>query len=1174
LPPDFVERGRKLCAGAQFQEAVKVCRLGLLANPTEIEGRLVLGKALMALSRYDEVLAEMRVTLELDTDNPRALCLKGHALLRKGDALQASDVLARAMSAAPSDPEIRELYGEARRMREGLMGGGPTGAEAAPLAPPPRAGRRSDPAPVRGSTVPPHHVLEVGDKSGTIEIDPEIEGVEMEYSPRRQRTQEVSESSIELSTSDLLPSAGGSPFESVDGPFAPRSAAHSAIPPVEATVDQPVRKTAGWGAAPVRPPPAAQSPPIEEMFPEDEDGVSSLELIDPATGLPRAPGPGGWPPPPGRGMPRSRTEDMRMIRQGLGMSPEGSSPGRSMPDRRPQPMPVFVPGPAMPGPIPGPGMMAPTDRRPRPGGPPMPEPRFSIVRKRGIPLFVYALLALLVVGGAVLIGFKVRNSRLEGQIDSAVKSADRAAARDTYAGYMDALRAYERVVDAQDSGGHQAARAAIATRMAAELGEGYDQAAKLVAGLGQNSSQRAIAARGYLALADGDPAGARAAAAELAKLNPGLASSTYLTGRAALLEERASEAAEALRKAAETLQRPSVLIALARAEAALGRQAEAMAAIERANQLVPGHPHAAIWRARIMARGGALPSATEPEATLEGIIADSKLPDDKRKLGTAPGQAAWAALALAEVKLARGDRNAARVALATAQGSPAPRDPAFRSAMIEILVDFGDIAAAKAQVSQAVAERPQSTAVRVLAARVAMAAGDTAGAVAALEQAGDISKHPEALALRGRIRLLESSYDQAAADLDAALALRADLPPALIARAEVDLARNDPRTAQKRLQPLYGDGMSAPLEVVAAYAAALRLSGDAAGARTVLTKLGEQRPSDASDRRILVEQARVERAEGAFDKAAELYAKASAAAPGALEPRLEAAQLALDRGDPDGARSQLDALDKELGSGAVVVEAARAHIITGDHAGAAALLDRASKASAPAWKLARERGRLYLRQFDHARAIVELERAKSLESDDQETRALLMEAYVAGKNERGAARELVDVTKGFRGAAIVALARGMEALTRSLPRDAAGEFARSYNTSVDAKATPRELGRAAYWAGRSYYLDGDLKRAADWLGKALTRDASQADAHFLLGQIAYESGKGDVMIKRFEKSVELDPSGNPSAWYFIGEFHAGRKRNEQARAALQTYLDRWPSGDFAGDAKDLLAKLR
>ena len=64
------------------------------------------------------------------------------------------------------------------------------------------------------------------------------------------------------------------------------------------------------------------------------------------------------------------------------------------------------------------------------------------------------------------------------------------------------------------------------------------------------------------------------------------------------------------------------------------------------------------------------------------------------------------------------------------------------------------------------------------------------------------------------------------------------------------------------------------------------------------------------------------------------------------------------------------------------------------------------------------------------------------------------------------------------------------------------------------------------------------------------------------------------MLKHFTKSVELDPAGNPSAWYFIGEHHAGKKRVDQATTALETYLDRWPAGDFAADAKELLAKLR
>jgi tetratricopeptide (TPR) repeat protein len=157
---------------------------------------------------------------------------------------------------------------------------------------------------------------------------------------------------------------------------------------------------------------------------------------------------------------------------------------------------------------------------------------------------------------------------------------------------------------------------------------------------------------------------------------------------------------------------------------------------------------------------------------------------------------------------------------------------------------------------------------------------------------------------------------------------------------------------------------------------------------------------------------------------------------------------------------------------------------------------------------------------------------------------------------------------------MVAMARGMGSLVRERPRDATSELSRAYNLGIQAKATPRELGRAAYWVGRAYYLDGNLKKASEWLGKALSRDASLADAHFLLGQIAYENGQGELMLKHFERSVELDPAGNPSAWYFIGEHHAGKSRDEQARTALKNYLDRVPAGDFADDAKDLMSKLR
>jgi tetratricopeptide (TPR) repeat protein len=110
--PEFIQRGKVLIVRRQFQEAVKVCRLGLLAHPTYIEGRLVLGMALMALSRHDEVLGEMRVALELAPDNPMAHLLKGEALYHRRDFEQSFEVLERAQELDPLNEKVRKLLDE------------------------------------------------------------------------------------------------------------------------------------------------------------------------------------------------------------------------------------------------------------------------------------------------------------------------------------------------------------------------------------------------------------------------------------------------------------------------------------------------------------------------------------------------------------------------------------------------------------------------------------------------------------------------------------------------------------------------------------------------------------------------------------------------------------------------------------------------------------------------------------------------------------------------------------------------------------------------------------------------------------------------------------------------------------------------------------------------------
>ena len=211
---DFVTRGQALVSAGQFQEAVKVCRLGLLGRPTTVEGRVVLGQALLALKRFDEVLAEMRVALELDHSSVAAQVLKAEALLRKGDGHGAMDVLQRVRATAPSDPRIAQLIAEGERAvgrpnpaashpSVGFVGGKANATfsseESTKHYPHHGGNERTDDdelddtggsftrptslqTPKRNpqpDATPPPAVLAIGDRSGTVDIDPDLDGVEL-----------------------------------------------------------------------------------------------------------------------------------------------------------------------------------------------------------------------------------------------------------------------------------------------------------------------------------------------------------------------------------------------------------------------------------------------------------------------------------------------------------------------------------------------------------------------------------------------------------------------------------------------------------------------------------------------------------------------------------------------------------------------------------------------------------------------------------------------------------------------------------------------------------------------------------------------------------------------------------------------------------------------------------
>jgi len=1292
-PLDFVQRGQELVQLGQYQDAVKVCRLGLLAQPTSVDGRLVLANALMALHRYDEVLAEMRVALEVDSSNAYALTLRGEALLRKGDAAQAADVLARAADLDPSDVPIRNLLQEAQQQRvsappvrqpepefggpnesstkhypahSGLTGGPETASGHGPGVVTRPTDALSALGPSYGDTPPPE-VLAVGDRSGTIEIDPDLEGIEIPddlvdppIDPPRGGLGRSGESEImELRSDDLIEASGPQPIPSQDSPDAPTTAfdtggveqeptrafdphesdeetrafapppeseeeptvafapprsaalplasvphpqldepptadyrrgAFAAQSPFESEFEEDFSNSArgkgrsdyGTGAetAPETPrarpqpetPPPRQHPRRrgrgDEMFPGDESGLSNMErLLDsPAPGGQIAPEPDDdeFEPTIHRG---PVSDDMRVIRAGLGVrGAAGGDPLRRRPER-PQPRRGSIRRRER-DPFRETERSSRRSLRRRPEG-----ERYSTVGLRGLRrsklLYLYGAIAVVVVAGAVYGGLKLRDVRLDRQIRAEQAKAIKYAKTDTYAGYVKARDAYSRIVNVRKKRKHEAALARMQAAIAAEFGEGLVDAERLVARLGTFESVDAALARAYLALARSDVFVAARLADEVQKRYPRDSYAPYLKGRAALLAERPGEAAESFRMALRLTQRPMVYVGLGLAEAARSRYAEALAAFERVSDMVPGHPAATIERARAMAVSRKLPRELhDPEAELERLMGASVAAGDAVPL-VSPQQSAWAALALGEVKLSRGDLTAARLAMSQAHRMRPLTNWGFTKALVDGLLRVGEIRAAEAEAERAVERWPTYAEARILQAGVLLLRDNPDRALSSLEKLGGLSKHPAALTARGRAKLAKGELEAAAKDLDAALAISPNLRAAKVARADVHLRTGNAKAAADQLKAIYDQDATPEMGVI--YAAALRRTKQRDEARRILEKLLKQ--PNAS--RAYLELARLERDEGKVREARQAYGKAIELAPNAVVARREAALLALDTGDRTGAREAFEALARDApDDGKVLVEAARVYCMTGACAEAGRLLDRAEKTtSAPRWQIARERGRTLMSQGVTAEAVAELERAVSLNSEDGETRLLLIDAHLVLENPDDARRVLKAVLKKFPSQSASQLALGRFNLYEERTGEAMTAFVKARKLLEKDRAPARLVADVNYWIGRVNYYNDRLRSAAKLFQTAVKQDPGHVDAHFFRGLVQLDNSQWRGALESFQKATELNPEGGPDAWYFMGEAAFEARKYATAERAYEKYIKMAPTGAYVTEARGRLREL-
>jgi tetratricopeptide (TPR) repeat protein len=1281
---DFVSRGQALVAAGQFQEAVKVCRLGLLGRPTTVDGRVVLGQALLALKRYDEVLAEMRVALELDQSAVPALLLKGEALLRKGDVAPAIEVLHTARQLTPADPRIMQLLGEAEHgpaprvsgthpsvdfLGEGATvaypgktgdeSSGPEGYTKPTSMSSPGSARRSSKKRVVADPVRPP----VAELSGTVEVDPDLEGVEVED---------------EIDFDDLAapprPGRAGGPRGAVisargaGGPDGERGTAigkkptKQAVPatmPFQGDDDDdddialaetrspegrtmrapgaaPVPGARPPGAAPVpgaRPPGAAPVPgarppgatavrnavampsgvigeaPLPDRGPYSEapsfaargKGKSvppprSTPLSQQPAPLPqplsamtvRGPGAAGGPVAPPPGAPRAPIA--AALPTMTAASPPPPSPHAppapyGVPSAKPNlpTMAIAPPPPYQQEPLFGEGVGAPSwasatmmppqqhvdprsvraanEPTARPSeldpqilalmsGQPEPNPAVALdhvgltpqqkapktgMRKTRSPLQValWMLIGIVVIGGGVFAGFKIRNLRLEKQIVAARQRATDLAKDDMWKGWLDARDSLAEIVRASPTLGYRAALARTRALIAFEFGDGIADAKSEVDGLAGQGGLDGHLAAAYLALAMSDAKAAKTAADAALAASPDDPAAHYVAGNAALLAGDPKGAVTHMKTAFDKQPRPLYGVGLARAHAAAYSYEDAIAAVDKVLAGTADHPSAVIVRATVLAATGRIfpgsALANDVRAQLDRVVTQGKRPINEQKDGVSPAQVAFGHVALAQINFMRNDAKAAKSDLRLALGVNLD-DQRFAEEMLDTLIALGELATARSAADKALKDYPGSRRARISFARVMLGQGRAADAIDIIGKQADVLQLPDALALRGQAYLASGDITNAKADFDAVLKRVPLHEPATIGRAWLEIATGEVDAATKRVAQRYSDkGSSAALTVV--YAATLRRDpAQRETAKGILERL-VQNGGGFELARAQLELARIYRDLGDYRNARPAYAAAASA--GSLEARLEYGLLLIEDRDPIGGREMLDSLLRDAGERPpplLVIEGARARLLVGDHANAEKLIELADKMSAvERWKLDRERGRLALRRSQFPQAVAALSRALDGCGNDGET--FLLAAYVAVFDKPLADKVRKLAPERLKTRPEAKIVEGMLFVATEKYAEADQAY-RDAKTALKAeKASPRRVAQADFGLGLVAYNQEAFTEALRTFELVMDQDPSLVDTYVFAAAIAKDQRRA---FEFAQKAVQYNPD-YPTAWLLVGK---------------------------------------
>jgi hypothetical protein len=766
---------------------------------------------------------------------------------------------------------------------------------------------------------------------------------------------------------------------------------------------------------------------------------------------------------------------------------------------------------------------------------------------------LWILVGAAMIGGGVFAGFQIRAMRLGKQIDNLRGEATTLANADTWQGWLAARNRLASVAQASGTIDNRAAFARTRAVLAYEFGDGLSEAQAAVADLqGQGGLDGELAAA-FLALAQNDAKGARGAADRALAIDAADGSALYASSQAALLAGDLKLALESGKSAVDKEVRAMHATGLARAYAAATSWEEGLAATDQALKATPDHPGALIARGVLLAEGGRIvvgsPAGAEIRGQLEKIVREGTRSVTEQPRGVSPAQVAYADLALARVDAARGNLDAAKADLqnALAVGLDEQR---FAEEVVETLYSINLLGPCRTAAERALAAWPGSLRARTTRAQVAIAQGRPDEALALLGKEKDLVQLAKGLAVRGHARLAAGDLDGAVTDFDAALKRAPRLELAIIGRARIELRTGTVEDARKRLEAAYRPAGASPA-LGSAYAQVLYAVGDQASrdkAKTLLEKAaGAGALIDAA--RAQLDFARALRDHGDLRGARAAYEQATRS--GIAEARLEAALLEFEDRRPAEGYKAIEALVQEAGErppGALLLEAARARMLVGDHAGAAAAFERLQKAQdVVAWQLARERGRYALRRGDNSGAADLLARALDGCGDDAETFLLAAEVATADIKQTKLIEKVQSLVKArLRDRPEASIVAGKLALAEE--KNEVAEVAYEKARAALANATARRQAQAEF--GRAvvaYNKKQDDMNAQNALKLAIALDPTLYNAYAFYADLVRDQAPEEA-LDYAKKAVTYNPDF-VDGWVMYGTIaHRLRKRQELATA--------------------------